>query len=80
MEKKFADPAGEAPGRRIIRNAGVVVNVVAVFATAVLVGVIGGVLLDRWLNTAPAFTLVLSSLGTAAGIYTLFRELRRVWK
>ena len=80
MGKEIADPAGDSPGRRIIRNAGVVVNVVGVFATAVLVGAVGGVLLDRWLNTAPAFTLVLSILGTGVGTYSLFRELRRVWK
>jgi F0F1-type ATP synthase assembly protein I len=48
----------------------------------VLVGsifVVGGLgyLLDRWLHTSPAFTLILGGVGFLAGIYQLLRALNR---
>ena len=38
-------------------------------------GLLAGVLLDRWLWTSPAFTLVLLFAGIAAGFLKMFRLL-----
>jgi ATP synthase protein I len=38
-------------------------------------GLLAGVLLDRWLGTSPAFTLVLLLAGIAAGFLQVFRLL-----
>jgi F0F1-type ATP synthase assembly protein I len=37
----------------------------------------GGYLLDRWLHTSPAFTLILGFLGFGAGIWDMIRRLSR---
>lgn len=46
----------------------------------VLGGFFAGFFLDKWLGTTPAFTLVLSALGIAAGVYIVLRETPRLMK
>jgi ATP synthase protein I len=45
-----------------------------------LVGSACGWLLDRWLHTSPALTVVLGFLGAAAGFIEILRILRRAEK
>ena len=71
---------GRGSPRRFIQGAAAAVNVVGTLVGAVLGGFFGGYFLDRWLHTSPAFTLVGSFLGTAAGAYMVYRETRRFAK
>lgn len=43
-------------------------------AAAVLIGAFGGYGLDRWLGTTPWLFLVGSVIGSAAGIFNIFRS------
>jgi ATP synthase protein I len=45
---------------------------------SIALGLGAGVLLDRWLETGPALTLVFLVLGIAAAFVTLYREVKRV--
>lgn len=45
-----------------------------------MVGVIGGLLLDRWLGTKPWLLVVLSVVGTVVGFYGFLREMTRLGK
>jgi F0F1-type ATP synthase assembly protein I len=40
----------------------------------ILAFVFAGVYLDRWLETGPIFTVVMSLLGVAGGLYTSLRD------
>jgi F0F1-type ATP synthase assembly protein I len=48
-----------------------------VLVGAVVVGAGAGYLLDDWLSTSPALTLIFGALGFAAGIYEVVRRLTR---
>jgi F0F1-type ATP synthase assembly protein I len=50
------------------------------FASSLAVGLVAGLLLDRWLKTAPWFLLAGLILGTAAGFYGMFKMLVPVYK
>jgi F0F1-type ATP synthase assembly protein I len=39
---------------------------------AVVIGVVGGVLLDGWANTAPLFTLIGVAVGIGAAMYSIW--------
>jgi F0F1-type ATP synthase assembly protein I len=45
-------------------------------ATCIVVGVVGGVLLDQWLGLKPLFTLLGILLGTTAAFYGLFKMIQ----
>lgn len=45
-----------------------------------MVGVIGGLLLDRWLGTKPWLLVVLSVVGTVVGFYGFLHEMTRLGK
>jgi F0F1-type ATP synthase assembly protein I len=57
-----------------------VINLAWTFMAVVLGGFFAGFLLDKWLRTSPAFTLVLSALGVAAAVYIVLRETPRLMK
>ncbi|WP_224367982.1 AtpZ/AtpI family protein [Hyalangium versicolor] len=45
-----------------------------------MVGVIGGLLLDRWLGTKPWLLVGLSVVGTVVGFYGFLHEMTRLGK
>jgi F0F1-type ATP synthase assembly protein I len=65
-------------GRRIIRNAAIVINLVWTFTAVIFGGFFAGYFLDKWLGTSPALTLLFSFLGIAAAIYLVLREAPRL--
>lgn len=42
-------------------------------ALCIVAGVVGGLLLDKWLGTIPIFTLLGVFMGTAAAFYGLYK-------
>ncbi len=48
-----------------------------VMIAGVMIGGGAGYLLDRWLHTSPALTLVLGGLGFAGGIWEIIKRLTR---
>jgi ATP synthase protein I len=42
------------------------------------VGLFLGLALDRWLQTAPWFTMILLLMGIAAGFKNMFQEVRKI--
>ena len=45
-------------------------------ATCIVAGVVGGVLLDKWLGLKPLFTLLGILFGTTAAFYGLFQMIK----
>ena len=45
-------------------------------AACIVVGVVGGVALDKWLGLEPLFTLLGTLLGTVAAFYGLFKMIQ----
>lgn len=72
------DENGGGRGRRILRNAAIVVNLVWTFTAVIFGGFFAGYFLDKWLGTSPALTLLFSFLGLAAGVYLVLRETPRL--
>jgi len=48
------------------------------FAVSIIGGIVGGLLLDGWLDTKPLFTIVGLFLGLAVAFYGGFRAVMRV--
>ena len=48
------------------------------FAVSIIGGIVGGVLLDGWLETKPLFTILGLFLGLAVAFYGGFKALMRV--
>jgi F0F1-type ATP synthase assembly protein I len=66
--------------KRFARKTGAIINIVWTFVAVIFGGFFGGYLIDRWLETTPAFTLVLTFLGLAAAVYVVIRETPRLLK
>ncbi len=45
-------------------------------ATCIAVGVVGGVILDKWIGLKPLFTLLGIAFGTTAAFYGLFKMIQ----
>jgi len=45
--------------------------------SSIIVGLVFGTFLDRWLGTAPWLLLVFTVLGVVSGLMSLFRALRK---
>lgn len=45
-------------------------------AACIVIGVVGGVALDKWLGVEPLFTLLGTVLGTVAAFYGLFKMIQ----
>lgn len=52
---------------------GLAVHIVAELVVALIVGVGAGIMLDKWLETAPWFLVVFLFLGAGAGIFNVYR-------
>jgi ATP synthase protein I len=64
----FSKGAGEA-----LRTAGALSTVGLAFVLALVIGFWFGTVVDRWVGTKPAFTIVFFFFGLAAGILNVFR-------
>ncbi len=52
---------------------GLAFHIVAELVVALIVGVGAGIMLDKWLETAPWFLVVFLFLGAGAGIFNVYR-------
>lgn len=68
----MSDDRGK-PDRRWVRQVGVLSGVGLTLVMATVLGLGGGMLLDRWLGTSPWLMLIGLLLGIAAGFVNLFR-------
>ena len=67
------DREAEAEGRPVDSGIGLGFRIAVDMLAALLVGVGLGLVLDRWLNTAPLFLILFLFLGGAAGILNAYR-------
>lgn len=74
------DPKGReerpSPDRRPA-NWGLVLDLGVRLGLSVVIGVVGGVLLDNWLGTSPIFTLLGIVVGVGAAMYSIWDVARR---
>ena len=68
MGTRFTKHAGET-----LRAAGALSTVGLAFVLALVIGFWFGTVLDGWLGTRPAFTIVFFFVGLAAGILNVYR-------
>lgn len=54
------------------RNWGVAMDLGLRLGLSVVIGVVGGVLLDNWLDTSPIFTLIGVAVGIGAAMYSIW--------
>ena len=54
------------------QNWGLVMDLGMRLGLSVIIGVLGGVLLDNWLETSPLFTLVGVAVGIGAAMYSIW--------
>jgi len=69
----MTDPGADRPSA----NWGLVLDLGVRMGVSVILGVGGGLLLDRWLGTRPIFTLIGMVLGVAAAMYTIWDVARQ---
>lgn len=69
MSQKFSRKNDALTNYAIYSNMGIEMGV------TIALGVFGGVKLDKWLNTSPIFTLVLSLAAVAIAMYVMIKTL-----
>lgn len=69
MSQKFSRKNDALTNYAIYSNMGIEMGV------TIALGVFGGVKLDKWLDTSPIFTLVLSLAGVAIAMYVMIKTL-----
>ena len=69
--KKGGSGSDRASGEGMAKAMGMAWSMVS----GATVGIIGGYLLDGWLNTSPIFIITGFFLGFAAGLYALMRQI-----
>ena len=52
-------------------------NIATDLVSGVLVGLIGGFYLDKWLQTKPLFMIICLVIGIAAGFRMIWREMKK---
>jgi ATP synthase protein I len=71
------DRGAQGKGRAADTGMGLGFRIAVDMLAALLVGVGIGLLLDRWLNTAPLFLILFLFLGGAAGVLNVYRTASR---
>ena len=61
-------------------NWGLVLDLGMRLGLSVVIGVVGGVLLDNWAGTSPLFTLIGVAVGFAAAMYSIWDVARDTMK
>jgi ATP synthase protein I len=69
-----------SPGRPDFRRLAELSSLGLVLPSSIAVGLVIGILLDRWLGTHPWLLLSFTVLGIISGITSLFRALRKYLK
>ena len=52
-------------------------NIATDLVSGVLVGLVGGFYLDKWLDTKPLFIVICIIIGIAAGFRMIWREMKK---
>lgn len=77
--RRGLDPASEvggaAPAGASASALGIGMRVVVELVSAVVVAVVIGIGLDRWLHTSPLFLVIFMVLGCVAGVRNVWRQL-----
>ena len=66
--------AGNPKGGSPIHQYAAYSNLAFEMGAVIALGVFGGVKLDKWLDTSPLFTIVLSLAGIAVALYLIIRS------
>jgi ATP synthase protein I len=78
MASSPTPPRKRAPA--VVNQLALAMELPFIIIGGVLIGGGLGWLLDRWLHTSPALTLVLGVLGFAAGVWDILKRLSRAEK
>lgn len=70
-------PAPRKTPSRSVNQLAMALELPFIMIASIVIAGGGGYLLDRWLHTSPAFTLILGFLGFGAGIWDILRRLSR---
>jgi len=68
-KKKYKDPEKDQPNYAV-KYAGIGFQMLAI----ILIGVFGGIYLDKWLHTKNIFTLILSLISVVAAIFVAIKD------
>lgn len=68
-------PQPSSRKKSALTNYAIYSNMGIEMGVTIALGVFGGVKLDKWLNTSPIFTLVLSLAGVAIAMYVMIKTL-----
>ena len=68
----------ERTNLKFVQALAVASQLALLMGACVVVGLVGGFFLDRWLGTSPLFLIVGSILGMVAGIYSVAKTTRFV--
>jgi ATP synthase protein I len=66
------DPERRPGSTRSAPNLGLALDLGMRLGLSVVIGVVGGVLLDNWLGTSPIFTLLGVVVGVGAAMYSIW--------
>lgn len=74
----YTEPVAMTPDARTLRTIGQLSTIGLAFVFAIVLGFAGGYWIDRWLGTAPWFSLLGFAVGLAAGILNVVRTMKAV--
>jgi F0F1-type ATP synthase assembly protein I len=72
MSTRQPNDPDKRPAQVPTANWGVALDLGLRLGLSVVIGVVGGVLLDNWLDTSPIFTLVGVAVGIGAAMYSIW--------